>query len=273
MPSLPSLGDSSRQPAEVGQTRRGYPADTLEELRFFGFRGGLSRYGDELQARIAFDYELVRECQALVDFILECPDRESRARSYLEALPHLARWAPNLKPGQVIESPQLAPRIPTVCLITPWFPARWLAGSKKDRTKIVQQLARAYAPVRPLALYPCPLTSELERRLRAIGKPLYVVMLDENEPFATTATRLSEARKALGHKPQARSRHHRYDRGPIAALDRLACYRLSNISKEERQRLFGKFDFLRSQNVDSKISKGRKAILEEMRNRNYITLL
>jgi hypothetical protein len=262
---------------EAGQARypalvHTYAAD-LKELQFFGVRGGLSRYGDQLQAAIAYDYELVRQSRALIDYILECPEREERGRSYLDALPDLARWAPNLKLGQVIESPELAPLIPTGCLITPWFPDRWLAGSKKDRGRIVRELACAYAAVRPLKLYPQPISPELERRLLALGKSLYVVSLDENEPFATTATRLTEARKALGHKPLKRSKHHQYDRGPVAALDRLSCYRLSLLPREERQKLIGNFDFLRSKNVDSKISKGRKAILEDLRKRNYIMLL
>jgi len=87
------------------------------------------------------------------------------------------------------------------------------------------------------------------------------------------ARRLTEARKALGHKPAERSKHHRYDRGPVAALDRLSCYRLSCIPKKERQRLVGQFDFLRSKNLDSQISNARQAILKELHNRNYGMLL
>jgi|SRR6516164_6565897 len=197
---MPSYRAQRRQPTEADRMQYSALAQTdifdVKEFRFFSFRGGLARYGNELQASITFDYELVRESQALIDFILECADREERARSYLKALPDLARWAPNLKSGQLIESPELAPRIPTVSLITPWFPARWLAGTKKDRGEIVKELARAYAPVRPVKLYSYPLTAELERRLGGLGKPLYVIALDGNEPFATTARVLESWRLA-----------------------------------------------------------------------------
>src|SRR5205823_3073728 len=120
---------------------------------------------DSLECEIAYDVELVRECQPLIELILGCPDRVEKAQTWIASYPYLSRWAPNLT-GKVIDHPEREPLIPTACLLTPWFPAPWLTGSKEDRRQIVRLLSRAYSKVRPLILHPYPLEPDFEKVLK-----------------------------------------------------------------------------------------------------------
>ena len=250
------------------------------EYDFFRAPYGLSKRTDQLEAEICYDYELVRECRPLIDHILLFPDRAKRAQEYLQSVPDLARWAPNLKPGAYSEYPEHEPIIPLVCLLTAWFPAPWLSGQKPKRQRIVGRLVKSYAHNRPLPLRPYSeeygKILELAVRLdRKKGRPytIFLVPIEEDEPFETTAARLIAARKALGHKPRPASKHHRYTRGAAAALYRLSCYRLAKLSPEERDPLIAELDFLRLKNIDSNISQKRKEVLTDLRIRNYISLL
>jgi hypothetical protein len=168
-----------------------------------------------------------------------------------------------------------------VSLLAPWLPSPWLTGSKKQRQQIVQQLSLAYAHTRPLPLFPY---SEEHRKILELAAAedrqknrlcdIFLVTLYADEPFATTARRLTQARKKLGHTPQrASKRHHRYTRGSATALHRLTCYRLSNLPANERDPIIENLDFLRVKNVDSRVTQGRKTVLKDLRNRNYISLL
>jgi hypothetical protein len=114
-----------------GRKRR--PAMSLDwrEYDFFRARYGLSKGKDKLEAEICYDYELVRECRPLIDYILSFPDRAERAQTFLQGLPYAARWAPNLKAGAWSEHADLEPITPLVCLLSSWFPASWLFGAKK----------------------------------------------------------------------------------------------------------------------------------------------
>jgi hypothetical protein len=250
------------------------------ELDFFRARYGLSKRTDQLEAEICYDYELVRECKPLIDYILSFPNRAERARSYLQRLPDYARWAPNLETGVCSEHPEHEPIIPLACLLASWFPAPWLSGQKTERQRIVSQLARSYAHNRPLPLH--PYSEEYRKMLelsvwldRKEGRPytIFLVALAEDEPFETTTARLIAARKALGHKPRPASKHHRYTRGAAAALHRLSCYRLAKLPPENRDPLIAELDFLRMKNVDSNISQKRKKVLIDLRIRNYFSLL
>ena len=112
-----------------------------------------------------------------------------------------------------------------------------LQGSCKERRQIVQLLKRAYASVRPLQLKRYPVDLEYLQKLelaRSKTFQLWVIGIDEQEPFKTTAARHIQARKELGHNPGRRSKHHRTDRGAVAALRRLTCYRLALIPPEQR---------------------------------------
>jgi hypothetical protein len=162
------------------------------ELDFFRAHYGLSKRTDQLEAAICYDFELPRECRPLIDHILSIPDRVELARSYLEGVPYYARWAPNYS-----EHPELEPIIPLVCLLASWFPAPWLAGAKKERQRIVNLLAKSYAHERPLVLRPYSeaylkmLTRTVQVDRQKKKKPraysIYLVAIDANEPFATTA--------------------------------------------------------------------------------------
>jgi hypothetical protein len=246
------------------------------EYDFFRARYGLSKRTDQVEAEICYDYELVRECRPLIDYILSFPNRAERARSYLQ----ITHWAPNLEAGVCSEHPEHEPIIPSVCLLTPWFPAPWLSGQKTERQRIVGQLAKSYAHNRPLPLHSYSedyrKILELAVRLdRKRGRPytIFLVAFEEDEPFETTAARLKAARKALGHKPRPASKHHRYTRGAVAVLQRLSCYRLAKLPPEKRDPLIAELDFLRVKNVDSNISQKRKEVLTDLRIRNYISFL
>jgi hypothetical protein len=249
------------------------------EFDFFRPRYGLSA-ADSLESEIAYDFELVRCSSALVDYILTFEDRRSRALASLARNAYLARWADGLKAGYVpedIESLRLQPVIPIACLIAPWFPAPWLSGSCKERRQIVQLLKKAYASIRPLQLKPYPVDPEYLQKLesaRSTTFQLWVIGIDEQEPFATTAARLIQARKELGHKPARRSKHHRTDRGSIAALGRLTCYRLSLMPRVQRAECIEKISmFSRLKNVDTKLTQGASSVKHDFRKRNYAMLL
>jgi hypothetical protein len=252
------------------------------ELHFSRPRVGIG-VRDSLQAEVAYDCELVRCSRAIVDYVLEFPDRIERGLAHLRSLPHLARWAPNLKAGlalkdfENLEFLKTFPIIPTVVLICPWFPSPWLYGSAKDRHKILTQLEKAYAHQRPLQLKPYPVDPEYLRLLEQCASKkfrLWVVGIDEEEPFATTAARLIEARKELGHDPTKRGKHHRIDRGAVAALHRLTCYRLSLMPPKQRAHWIEKIpEFLRSKNVDTKIAQGAAQVKLDFSKRHYLKLL
>jgi hypothetical protein len=249
------------------------------ELDFFRSRGGLSTT-DSLESEIAYDFELVRCSSALVDYILTFEDRRSRALPSLARNAYLARWADGLKAGHVpenIETLRLAPIIPTACLIASWFPCPWLHGSCKERLQIIQLLKRAYTRVRPLQLKPYPVDPEYLRILELAQTKtfqLWVVGIDDQEPFETTAARLIQARKELGHKPARRSKHHRTDRGAVAALNRLTCYRISLMSPEQRAVWIEKLPALfRSKNVDTKIAQAAALVKQDFRKRQYSMIL
>lgn len=251
------------------------------ELDFFRSRGGLSTT-DSLESEIAYDFELVRCSNALVEHILTFEDRRSRALSSLARNAYLARWADGLKAGYIpkdedIESLRLQPVIPTACLIASWFPCPWLHGSCKERRQIVQLLKRAYASVRPLQLKPYPVDPEYLQKLESARTKtfqLWVIGIDEQEPFKTTAARLIQARKELGHNPARRSKHHRTDRGAVGALHRLTCYRLSLMLPEQRAVWIEKQPaFARSKNVDTKIAQGTASVRRDFRKRNYSMIL
>jgi hypothetical protein len=250
------------------------------EYDFFRAPYGLSKRTDQLEAEICYDYELVRECRPLIDYILSFPDRAERVQLYLQSLPVYARWAPNLKTGVYSEYPQHEPIIPLVCLLTPWFSAPWLSGSRKERQRIVHQLAKSYDHLRPIPLHPYAEESArmyafatLRDRLQGTPYTIFFVPVAEDEPFKTTATRLTQARKELGHNPRPASKHHRYTRGAAAALNRLSCFRFSKLLPRERDPLIESVDFLRLKNVDSQLSRGKAAVLKDLGKRNYLSLL
>jgi hypothetical protein len=249
------------------------------ELDFFRSRGGLST-ADSLESAIAYDFELVRCSSALVDYILTFEDRKQRALASLTRTPYLARWADGLKAGHVpenIESLRLEPIIPTACLIASWFPAPWLSGSCKEQKQIVHLLKKAYASVRPLQLRPYPVDPKYLQKIESARSEtfqLWVIGIDEQEPFKTTAARLIQARKELRHKPTPRSKHHRADRGSAAALGRLTCYRLSLMPRAQRAEWIEKIPmFSRLKNVDTKLTQGAASVRSYFRKRNYAMLL
>lgn len=253
--------------------------ENWQELDFFRPRGGLSTT-DFLTAEIVFDYELVRCGRALAEYIIAFPDRQERALSYLRSLPSLARWSLGLRAGYVpndLDTLKLEPRIPTVCLITPWFPSPWLYGSLKERRRIVQLLTDSYTHVRPLQLRPYPLDPDYAAMLELAASEtfrIWVIGIDEQEPFATTAARLIAARKELGHRPTKRSKRHRTDHGAVAALQRLMCYRLSLMSPAQRREWIEKLpSFSGVKDAESRIFHGAALIRREFDKRNYALVL
>jgi hypothetical protein len=246
------------------------------EVDFFRIRDGLTP-SDTTEAEIAYDFELTREYPPLIERILACPDRTEIARAHLASVPYLACWAPSLR-SAFVTSPEFAPLIPTACLLAPWFPATWLYGSRVDRQNLVKELTKAYAHIRPLRLGPYPLDPAYEKALmRSIADntsqghryEVFTLVIDEMEPFETTASRLIQARKDLGHKPMPRGAHHRKDRGAVTALHRLACYRLSKIPINERDLITETLDFLHVKNVGKKIADAKRQVLIDLRNRRY----
>jgi hypothetical protein len=247
------------------------------ELYFFRSRGGISD-SDLLQAAICYDYELVRSSSAITDYIVESPGRVEHAMAYLQRLPYLARWAPNLQPERMPKDPEVWPSpevIPTCAVLAPWFPAPWLHGRLEDRRKICHVLTKAYSDVRPLHLRPWPVDPEIIRLLQQQEDySLWVVALDDKEPLETSARRFIRARQELSQKPRKRSKFHRTDRGPIAALNRLTCYRLSLLSPQQRREWAEKLpDFSGVRNVDTKVAQGKRLVLEDFRKRNYLKVL
>jgi hypothetical protein len=135
------------------------------EYDFFRSIDGLKVNDNSTECAIAYDYELARDCQPLCTRIATCPNVLGRAQAWTETMPYHSRWFTSLTPGVVPERPDLEPLIPTACLLAPWFPAPWLAGSLAERQTVVSALERAYAPVRPLMLRPYPLSDDTKRIL------------------------------------------------------------------------------------------------------------
>jgi len=249
---------------------------TWRELDFFRPHGGLSPNVHSLECAIAYDVELVRECQPLVESILRSPDRAQKAEAWVNNYPYLSRWSPNLAPG-FVDHPEREPRIPTACLLTPWFPAPWLSGSKENRRRIVKQLSRAYAVVRPLILRPYPLEPDFEKVLKiAQGDDhLYAVLsFNRKERFSRLVAQFKETLLKLGIRPEDKeSRILRRYIGSVHALERLCCYRLAQLSTKDRDLAAEGINHLRNGVSRSKLSKAKKAVMQDFTARNYNLLL
>jgi hypothetical protein len=243
------------------------------EYDFFRTTGGLSASDDSPESVIAYDCELVLGCPPLVERVQLIPDRIEKARRWVEAYPYLSRWMPSS--GVAIERPELAPLIPTACLLAGWFPAHWLAGSKAARLSIVRSLRRAYTNTRPLNLHPYPLSqdyghvlslaSDKERHLWAL------LVLDRTERHHRLVARFSQALWELGIYPDKSepARKKRYV-DAVRALKRLACHRLGNLPIAERDVLASQVAHLKGGLSSNKLWRARKAVSADFQARRYL---
>lgn len=229
---------------------------------------------DRIECAIAFDFECVREIPALVDYIRSIPflDREKRALEYVHKLPYLCRWAPGLIPGKYYSNPHLEPIIPTASVVCPWFPNKWLFGSREDRHEIVRLLERAYQTERPLHLLPYPLPADTEQQFRAIpGCKLYTITINTREAPSRSIRRLVKALTERGHTARRALPRHGYD--AINALHRLVYYRISKLPPEERPIIVSELQLMGIKVPKNALSQAKRQMLAHFRKLNWSCLL
>jgi hypothetical protein len=242
------------------------------EFDFFRSDGGLSSSDDSPECAIAYDYELVRDCQLLCARIAACPNRLECAKTWTESMPYRSRWFTNLIPGVVPERPDLEPLIPTACLLAPWFPASWLAGSPDARHAVVRAMERAYATVRPLMLRRYPLSDNTRQMLESVtegGRYMRAEIVFDRT--ATPGKVFNQIRKALLEpglflSPSSRKRH----ASAIRSLERLCCHRLGSLPVAERDVAAEGITRLPNGLPRAKLSLSRKSIRADFAARHYI---
>ena len=243
------------------------------EYDFFRSPAGLSPYSDLLEAEICYDYELLRESSALVAKLVATPDRLVKAASWVASLPYLSRW---MLSRWLAESEARQPLIPTACLLASWFPAPWLTGAKSERRQVIELLRKAYAPARPLVMYPYPLSPELEHVLTLTAenkRKMSVIIWNPNEPRHRLLAQFGENLFDMGvtSSRKARSQHSRRANAK-AALERLCVYRMAKFPRNERDLLLETTRTLKHGLSDARISRASKAVRKDFQERRYLTI-
>jgi hypothetical protein len=244
------------------------------EYDFFRSIGGLKTTNDTPECALAYDYELAHDCPPLCTQIAACPNAVERGLAWASSMPYQSRWFGNLTPGIVPERPELEPLIPTACLLAPWFPSPWLAGSFSERRAVMAALERAYTPVRPLMLRRHPLNEATERILTTItsGHGHYTrteILFDRT---ASPGKLINQFRKALLEPglllpPSNRKRHV----SPVRSLEQLCCYRLGLILPvADRDVAAAGIAHLPKGLTQDRLSKARKHVRTNFSERHYI---
>ena len=241
------------------------------EYDFFRSIDGLKVNDNSTECAIAYDYELARDCQPLCTRIAACPNTLERAKAWTEDMPYHSRWFTSLTPGAVPERPDLEPLIPTACLLAPWFPAPWLAGSLTERQTVVSALERAYAPVRPLMLRPYPLSDDTKRILAVAaegGRYMRAeIVFDRAAPHGKLVNQFRKAllEPGLLLSPSDQKRHV----SAVRSLERLSCHRLGLLSVPDRDVAAAGVAHLAGKLSRYKLSKARKNMLSDFSARHY----
>jgi hypothetical protein len=243
------------------------------EYDFFRPTEGLSIHDDSPEYALAYDFELVRTSQPLCARIVACPNGLERATAWAASVPYHSRWFPGLTPGEVPERPELEPRIPTACLLTPWFPAPWLTGSPGARRRVVAALDRAYGAVRPLMLRPYPLSSGDDHLLSLATEDKHclatMIIIDRAADLERTVKQFRTALLELNLSPRAHELRTR-KASAIHALERLCCYRLGTLPAAKRNVLSLTVNHLPNGLSRSRLSRSCRDVLRDFRARHYL---
>jgi hypothetical protein len=242
------------------------------EYDFFKSIDGLKVDDNSTECAIAYDYELARDCRPLCARIVACPDALERAQAWVSSMPYHSRWFPNLTPGVVPEHPELEPLIPTACLLAPWFPAPWLAGSLSERRAVISALERAYVPTRPLILRPYPLSDDTKRILAVAAEGgRYMRAEIVFDRTANPGKLVNQFRKALLEPGLllSPSNQKRYV-SAVRSLERLSCCRLGLLSLSDRDTATEGISHLPNGLTRHKLSKARKSVRTDFSTRHYI---
>ena len=244
------------------------------EYDFFSLVDGLNVHDSSPECAIAYDCELARDCQPLCTRIATCPNALERAKAWAEAMPYHSRWFTGLTPGAVPERPDLEPLIPTACLLAPWFPAPWLAGSLTERRAVISALERAYAPVRPLMLRTYPLNTDTERMMALVaddGRYMRaVVMFDKAAPIEKRVAQFRKAMREIGPGPAPAPSGRRRHSSAIRALERLCCHRLGLLPVADRDVAAAGIAHLKNGLSRAKLSLSHKWVRTDFEARHYL---